>query len=609
MKNLLENWLRKLGQFISGGRAIPDRLAKAGAYVREKIAGHVRAAVCLGLVAFMLATGLWGRQQHVNGSNEAVLFGPAASQDLRGVTLSGLAGQTPAQGAAVQGGVVNFIFKGLETASDQDAVFLSGDAVGDDAEQVLGLGPATLEDFPHRLIDQELKDRPDFTFHRLGDGQGPVMLVVGGIQGDEPGGFSAASLLVTHYTITKGTVWVVPNLNFLSIVKRDRGPDGDMNRKFAALSKEDPEYATVTRIKDIILKPEVEAVFNLHDGSGFYRPQWEGPLHNPARWGQSVIIDQEELRGHHLGGLKNLAGYAVDRANTVLLEPEHRYHLKNTNTRSGDKEMEKTLTYFAVCNGKPAFGVEASKNVPLPVRAYYHTQVLESFMHQLGINFVRRFELSPQGVSDALEENVVISFADGRMVLPLLNARASLNHIPLRRGEKLEFQTASPILTLVQNNDLLEVHYGNRLLTKLTPDYHDYDTGLSGLTMRINGQEQQVDFGREVLLEKGGKFLVEPIPGYRVNIIGYVGKGDDESNEELRLKQFMPRFSLDNAGTVFRVEVYRADKGDDVDKRGGANKDKFAGMITLRFADPAAVLQARGSSLPGVKGRESELGW
>ncbi len=62
MKNLLENWLRKLGQFISGGRAIPDRLAKAGAYVREKIAGHVRAAVCLGLVAFMLATGLWGRQ-------------------------------------------------------------------------------------------------------------------------------------------------------------------------------------------------------------------------------------------------------------------------------------------------------------------------------------------------------------------------------------------------------------------------------------------------------------------------------------------------------------------------------------------------------------------
>ena len=54
---------------------------------------------------------------------------------------------------------------------------------------------------------------PDFTLHRLGTGN-PALLVVGGIQGDEPGGFSAASLLVTHYRITSGSVWVVPNLNF-----------------------------------------------------------------------------------------------------------------------------------------------------------------------------------------------------------------------------------------------------------------------------------------------------------------------------------------------------------------------------------------------------------
>ncbi len=469
-------------------------------------------------------------------------------------------------------------------------------------------GPVTLEDFPHRLISQELKNKPDFTFHRLGDGKGPVMLVVGGIQGDEPGGFSAASLLVTHYNITKGTVWVVPNLNFPSIILRDRGPFGDMNRKFATLSKDDPEYATVSRIKEIILAPEVEAVLNLHDGSGFYRPQWEGPLHNPERWGQSVIIDQEELHGHPLGELKDLAGYAVDRANAVLLAPEHRYHLKNTHTREGDKEMEKTLTYFAICNGKPAFGVEASKNVSLPERAYYHTRVLESFMHQLGINFTRRFELSPQGVSDALEENALIAFTDNRVVLPLFNARSTLNHIPLKRGEKLEFHTASPILTLVKKDNVLEVHYGNRLLTKLIPDYHDYDDSLPGLTVRVDGAEQKVDFGREVTLGKNDKLLVEKIPGYRVNVIGYVGKSDDESNEELKLKQFLPRFSLDNAGTVFRVEVYRAGKNNTPTGEFDT-KDNFAGMITIRFADPGAAMQAKGSSLPAVNGRETELGW
>ena len=297
-----------------------------------------RPVIGLGLAAFVLGAGLTG--QYATPGPSVPLPAPAlaTAQTANPPALpasqpEALTAQAPARPEPVAAAPA-----APPSASPGPAQNLAA------PEQILGLGPTTLEDFPHRLITQELKDRPDFTFHALGNGQGPVMLVVGGIQGDEPGGFSAASLLVTHYNITKGSVWVVPNLNFLSILKRDRGPSGDMNRKFALLPKDDPEYDVVTKIKGIILKPEVEAVFNLHDGSGFYRPQWEGPLHNPARWGQSVIIDQEELSGHRLGRLKNLADYAVNRANTVLLEPEHRYHLKNTNTSAGDTEMEKTLT-------------------------------------------------------------------------------------------------------------------------------------------------------------------------------------------------------------------------------------------------------------------------
>jgi predicted deacylase len=94
-------------------------------------------------------------------------------------------------------------------------------------------------------------DRPDleFSLHCLGSGTGPTLLVVGGIQGDEPGGFSAGSLLVTSYSIKSGQVWVVPNLNFLSIVKRSRGMFGDMNRKFAhhVLYPKDPNYEAVKK--------------------------------------------------------------------------------------------------------------------------------------------------------------------------------------------------------------------------------------------------------------------------------------------------------------------------------------------------------------------------
>ena len=120
----------------------------------------------------------------------------------------------------------------------------------------------------------------DFTLTAHGSGEGPTVLIVGGIQGDEPGGFSAAALLATHYRYDGGTVLVIPNLNFPSIIKRSRGLHGDMNRKFAALRESDPEYATVRRLQSIITRPEIDLVLNLHDGSGFYRPAWESPTHN-----------------------------------------------------------------------------------------------------------------------------------------------------------------------------------------------------------------------------------------------------------------------------------------------------------------------------------------
>ena len=41
-----------------------------------------------------------------------------------------------------------------------------------------------------------------FTLHKLKSAEaGPTLLVIGGIQGDEPGGFTAASMLVTDYQI------------------------------------------------------------------------------------------------------------------------------------------------------------------------------------------------------------------------------------------------------------------------------------------------------------------------------------------------------------------------------------------------------------------------
>ena len=433
---------------------------------------------------------------------------------------------------------------------------------------------------------------PDFTLHQMGPGGGATLLVVGGIQGDEPGGFSAAALLTTHYTITKGQVWVVPNLNFPSILARSRGGFGDMNRKFSFVDAKDPDYIAVRRIQGIIVDPQVDLILNLHDGSGFYRPTYENAQKNPKRWGQCVIIDQENIGSPAFGSLSRMAQTAVAEANKNLLKPEHRYHLKNTNTSKGDSEMAKTLSYFAVRNGKPAFGVEASKDFTTEFRSYYHIRVLESFMRQMGIGFSRKFALSPQGVKTALNSDVAVAFHGGRVVLPLDNARPSMGYVPLKKGADISPQYTKPLLALVADAGGWRVAYGNRTLTRIVPQYMEYDESLSTVEIVQDGKPATVRIGGTAVVRDA--FLVKGITGYRVNAIGAMKEKEDgsECGVVLRKKDFVPRFSVDKDGTTYRVELY---------------KDKaFAGMFLVRFGAKTPVGK---DTLTATSGEESEFGF
>ncbi len=439
-------------------------------------------------------------------------------------------------------------------------------------------------------------DRPDldFSFHRLGPGGGATLLVVGGIQGDEPGGFSAASLLVTQYTITSGQVWVVPNLNFPSIVKRNRGTFGDMNRKFAYVSPKDPDYPAVKTIQEIIRAPEVDVILNLHDGSGFYRPRHEGPLHNPNRWGQSVIIDQVcldvDLR---FGHLEDMAINAIDDANRKLLKEEHRYHLRNTETRKGDKEMEKSLSYFAVRHNKPAFGIEASKNFTTENRTYYHIQILESFMRQMGIRYERKFPLTPAGVNAAIND-VGIALYNDRLFLALDNARPRLNFVPMKKNAPVDLKGTSPLVALLQEKKdaTWRVAYGNRTLTRISPQYMDFDESLASLSIVADGKETSVPVGQMVTVTDS--FLVKTMDGFRVNAIGARKEKADgsECGVVLRKKDFLPRYSVDKDATTYRVEIYKG--------------KAFAGMLLVRFGKTAPSSR---ETMTAVSGPESDFGY
>lgn len=428
---------------------------------------------------------------------------------------------------------------------------------------------------------------PNCSLHKLGDGT-PGVLVVGGIQGDEPGGFSAASLLVTHYEITSGAVWVVPNLNFPSIIKRSRGLYGDMNRKFARLDASDPEYGTVCYVQELIRTPGLRLVLNLHDGSGFYRPRRESRDRSPQRWGQSVIIDDAVME-HPEGNLEERASQVLLAVNKHLLKPEHALYLKNTHTAQGNREMEKSLSWYAVRNGVPAFGLEASKNFSVEMRTYYHLLLVEAFLKQTGIAFKRRFPLSPRGVAAALQSDVYVAFAENRIVLPLEDVRPRIGgYIPLPHGAETRITASKPILAVTREDKDLCIHYGNRTMTRFRPEWRETDLSLSDMAVKVDGKTRRVKFGE--VLDVNHSFEVTPVKGYRVNAIG-VNYGPDESGRTLGRKDFIRRFSLDKRGNVYRVETYRG--------------RRFTGMFLVRFGGPPPLGR---ENLPAVAGRESELG-
>ncbi|MCX2683506.1 deacylase [Campylobacter sp. MIT 21-1685] len=381
-----------------------------------------------------------------------------------------------------------------------------------------------------------------------------TVLIFGGIQGDEPGGFHAASLLLSDYNITKGKIIVAPNLAFDSIIKKSRGYNGDLNRKFANISPNDPDFNAVQRIKELILLPEVSMVINLHDGWGFYRPEYVDAMQNPKRWGNSSVIDTSEINASKYNNLENIASQTINSINASLVNPKHEYHLKNTKTEElKDIEMLKALTYFVISHNKAAFANEASKNLSVNVRAYYHLLAVENYLKTAGIEFTRNFELSPEGVKKAINREVEVKLFNDRILLFLKNPRKSIKYVPFPVNKEPNYTTSNELTAVIAEDKSFFIQYGNRFQTRLYPEYFEFADSFNEIPMQIDGNQTTVPFATKVQIKEN--FFIPKIAGVRVNVIGF-DHGKDESNILISKKNMQSAYSLDMEGKIYRVEFY-----------------------------------------------------
>lgn len=96
---------------------------------------------------------------------------------------------------------------------------------------------------------------------------GPVVMITGGVHGNETAGYKAAAL-VKDYSITRGTLLVIPQANKLADEKHVRylSSMGDLNRDFPRTSKESADNTLARAIYKVVKDYDVDWLMDMHEG-------------------------------------------------------------------------------------------------------------------------------------------------------------------------------------------------------------------------------------------------------------------------------------------------------------------------------------------------------
>lgn len=198
---------------------------------------------------------------------------------------------------------------------------------------------------------------------------GPTAVVVGGIHGDEPSGYRAAST-VASWEFDAGELVILPKANGPAIERETRHNDnGDLNRKFPTGREAETKLART--IWQLVENTDPDVVLDLHSSKGVYRT-------HESFVGQAVfptVVDPAPT----------YAQAATDVANDTVVPwymPYHRY--KRGNLLDGSRDL--LVHKVAGDLDRPGYIVESTKFVLDPSTAARWTSlVAETVLAKHGI--------------------------------------------------------------------------------------------------------------------------------------------------------------------------------------------------------------------------------
>jgi succinylglutamate desuccinylase len=112
---------------------------------------------------------------------------------------------------------------------------------------------------------------------------GPVVMIVGGVHGNETAGYKAAAQ-VKDFSIQKGTLLVIPQANKLAVANHTRTYAGmNLNRDFPTSSSDSADTTLSKSIFNQVKSYDVDWLIDMHEGGNYAR------ITSSTSVGQSLI--------------------------------------------------------------------------------------------------------------------------------------------------------------------------------------------------------------------------------------------------------------------------------------------------------------------------------
>jgi hypothetical protein len=211
---------------------------------------------------------------------------------------------------------------------------------------------------------------------------GPVVMITGGVHGDEPAGAAAAEQ-IRHWHVGKGKLIVVPRLNVLGLAAQQRTMPGlkaalaDLNRDFAHVDHkgEPPRGRPATEVWRFVLQQKPDWLVDLHEA---------GTLHGTAEdsvGNTLLVVPSPELT--------KAEPELLQAVNATI--PDRRYHFI-----VGRRPKDTTLARAAGEHlGIHCFIIETAKSgQTLEVRVAEHCTIVKALLRHLA---TEQMPVSPAG--------------------------------------------------------------------------------------------------------------------------------------------------------------------------------------------------------------------